>query len=27
LPPGNQAKIEPGMMLTGSVASDVAVSQ
>jgi len=27
LPPGNQAKIEPGMMLTASVASDVAVSQ
>ena len=27
LPPGNQAKIEPGMMLTGSVASDVPVSQ
>jgi len=25
LPPGNQAKIEPGMMLTASVASDVAV--
>jgi hypothetical protein len=27
MPPGNQAKIEPGMMLTASVASDVAVSQ
>ncbi|MBS1802298.1 MAG: chitobiase/beta-hexosaminidase C-terminal domain-containing protein [Acidobacteria bacterium] len=27
LPQGNQAKIEPGMMLTASVASDVAVSQ
>lgn len=27
LPPGNQAKIEPGMMLTASVASDVAVTQ
>ena len=27
LPPGNQAKIEPGMMLTASVASDVSVSQ
>lgn len=27
LPPGNQAKIEPGMMLTAAVASDVAVSQ
>ena len=27
LPPGNQAKIEPGMMLTASVASDVPVTQ
>jgi hypothetical protein len=27
LPPGNEAKIMPGMMLTASVASDVAVSQ
>jgi hypothetical protein len=27
LPPGNQAKIEPGMMLTASVANDVAVTQ
>lgn len=27
MPPGNQAKIEPGMMLTASVASDVAVNQ
>jgi hypothetical protein len=27
MPPGNQAKIEPGMMLTASVASDIPVSQ
>jgi hypothetical protein len=27
LPPGNEAKIEPGMMLTASVSSDVAVNQ
>lgn len=27
LPPGNEAKIMPGMMLTASVATDVAVSQ
>lgn len=27
MPPGNQAKIEPGMMLTASVANDVTVSQ
>jgi Chitobiase/beta-hexosaminidase C-terminal domain len=27
LPPGNEAKIEPGMMLTASVAADVSVSQ
>jgi hypothetical protein len=27
LPPGNEAKIEPGMMLTASVVSDVAVAQ
>ena len=27
MPPGNQAKIEPGMTLTASVANDVAVSQ
>ena len=27
LPPGNEAKIQPGMMLTASVAADVAVSQ
>lgn len=27
LPPGNQAKIEPGMMLTASVSNDVAVTQ
>lgn len=26
LPPGNEAKIEPGMMLTGSVAADVAMT-
>jgi len=27
LPPGNEAKIEPGMMLTASVAADVSISQ
>lgn len=27
MPPGNEAKIDPGMMLTASVAQDVAVSQ
>lgn len=27
LPPGNEAKIEPGMMLTASVAADVLISQ
>jgi hypothetical protein len=27
LPPGNEAKIEPGMMLSAMVASDVAVAQ
>jgi len=27
LPPGNQAKIEPGMMLTASVSNDVALTQ
>jgi hypothetical protein len=26
LPPGHDAKIEPGMMLTASVAADVAVT-
>ena len=27
LPPGNEAKIQPGMMLTAAVAMDVPVSQ
>ena len=27
LPPGNEAKIEPGMMLTASVAADVSITQ
>jgi hypothetical protein len=27
MPPGNEAKIEPGMLLTASVASDVPVTQ
>ncbi len=27
MPPGNEAKIEPGMLLTASVAQDVAISQ
>jgi hypothetical protein len=27
MPPGNEAKIEPGMMLTASVAQDISVAQ